>query len=83
MMTSQMVFTGAAGCPTFSPNTFKADMCCLCQNKIQSHAGATDNQVQVSSSTCHFCRHRHQNPVFKIDQCLLLENILMCSETRV
>ena len=51
MMTSQMVFTGAAGCPTFSPNTFKADMCCLCQNKIQSHAGATDNQVQVASFT--------------------------------
>ena len=44
-MASQMVFTGAAGCPTFSPNTFKADMCCLCQNKIQSHTGATDNQV--------------------------------------
>ena len=50
-MASQMVFTGAAGCPTFSPNTFKADMCCLCQNKIQSHAGATDNQVQVASFT--------------------------------
>ena len=51
-MASQMVFTGAAGCPTFSPNTFKADMCCLCQNKIQSHAGATDNQVTENIPMC-------------------------------
>ena len=65
-MASQMVFTGAAGCPTFSPNTFKADMCCLCQNKIQSHTGATDNQV-LPDNYAFFAGIGIQNPVFKTD----------------
>ena len=26
-MGSQMVFSGSAGCPTFTPNLFKADLC--------------------------------------------------------
>ena len=46
-MSSQLVFSGEAGCPTFTPNAFKPDMCRVCQNKIQSHSGATDPQVYL------------------------------------
>ena len=44
-MSSQLVFTGQAGCPEFSPNPFKADMCRLCQNRIHSHSGATETEI--------------------------------------
>eukprot|EP00092_Neocalanus_flemingeri_P001069 GFUD01001140.1.p1 GENE.GFUD01001140.1~~GFUD01001140.1.p1 ORF type:complete len:223 (+),score=59.39 GFUD01001140.1:123-791(+) len=47
-MASQMVFTGVAGCPQFSPNHFKADMCVSCQNRIQAHAGATTGQISAA-----------------------------------
>ena len=46
-MSSQLVFSGEAGCPTFTPNAFKPDMCRVCQSKIQSHSGATDPQVYL------------------------------------
>merc|ERR1712142_464698 len=48
VMGSQMVFTGSAGCSQFTPNTFKADMCQSCQNKIQSHAGASQSQISAA-----------------------------------
>ena len=44
-MSSQLVFTGEAGCPEFTPNRFKADMCGLCQNRIHSHSGATEAEI--------------------------------------
>ena len=44
-MSSQLVFTGEAGCPEFSPNRFKADMCQLCQHRIHSHSGATEAEI--------------------------------------
>ena len=44
-MSRQLVFSGEAGCPTFTPNNFKPDMCRVCQNKIQAHSGASDPQV--------------------------------------
>ena len=44
-MSSQLVFTGEAGCPEFSPNRFKADMCRQCQNRIHSHSGATEAEI--------------------------------------
>ena len=44
-MSFQLVFTGEAGCPEFSPNRFKADMCGLCQNRIHSHSGATEIEI--------------------------------------
>ena len=44
-MSSQLVFTGEAGCPEFSPNRFKADMCRLCQSRIHSHSGATEAEI--------------------------------------
>ena len=45
VMSSQMVFTGEAGCPEFSANPFRADICRVCQNRIQSHSGATETQI--------------------------------------
>ena len=45
MSGQQMVFSGEAGCPTFSPNAFKADICSMCRKKIHSHTSATDSQV--------------------------------------
>jgi len=47
-MLSQMLFTGSAGCSEFSPNIFKADMCQSCQNKIQSHTGASIAQISAA-----------------------------------
>merc|ERR1719318_2433428 len=34
--------------PQFSPNHFKADMCVHCQNKIQAHAGATQQRISAA-----------------------------------
>ena len=49
MGSSHMFFSGEAGCPVFSPNAFKADICKDCQNKIQTHSGASE--LQVSKGT--------------------------------
>ena len=64
-MSSQMVLTGEAGCPTFSPNMFKADICSLCQNKIQSHSYATDSQVKYSILDPYNCHNPSPSPKFK------------------
>ena len=40
-----MVFTGEAQCPEFLANPFKCDMCRMCQNRIQSHSGATEGEI--------------------------------------
>jgi len=47
-MESQMTFSNTAGCPQFSPNPFKADMCQTCLAKIYSHSGATSSQVSAA-----------------------------------
>jgi len=44
----QMCFSGSAGCPQFTPNPFKKDICGSCQNKIQSHSSATPQQVAAA-----------------------------------
>jgi len=43
-----MCFSGLAGCPEFTPNLFKSDICASCQNKIQSHSSATPKQVAAA-----------------------------------
>lgn len=45
---AQICFTGEAGCPQFTPNPFKADICTACQQKIQSHSGAGPAQVAAA-----------------------------------
>ena len=61
-----MVFTNNAGCPEFSPNHFKADMCVSCQSRIQAHAGATTEQVGDGRSISQFYKLKH----FKISAAL-------------
>ncbi|XP_023337271.1 dual specificity protein phosphatase 9 [Eurytemora carolleeae] len=42
---AQICFTGDSGCPNFDPNQFKSDVCKICSKKIQSHIGATKEQI--------------------------------------
>ena len=62
------MFSDTAGCPQFSPNYFKADMCVDCQNKIQAHAGAADKQVTGPHNTQFYCKNIafSQTPCSKI-----------------
>ena len=41
----QVHFTGKSKCPEFVANAFKKDICKECQNKIQSHDKATQDQI--------------------------------------
>ena len=54
-MSRQLVFSGEAGCPTFTPHTFKLDMCRVCRNKIQSHSEASEPQVYICKLSEYVC----------------------------
>ena len=41
----QIHFTGESACPSFSANLFRKDVCNVCQSKIASHSGATEQQI--------------------------------------
>ena len=48
MSSSQINFTGESLCPTFTPNSFKKDLCQLCQSKIQCHSSASDEEIAAA-----------------------------------
>ena len=45
---AQIHFTGEAHCPEFRPNRFKKDVCSNCQNKIQQHHGASNEDIATA-----------------------------------
>ena len=44
----QMHFDGSAGCQRFVANSFKRDICQVCQNKIQAHDAASEEDVTAA-----------------------------------
>ena len=44
----QMHFNGTAGCPRFEANPFRVDICHVCQNKIQAHDSASEEDVSAA-----------------------------------
>ena len=45
---AEMAFDGSSSCPEFVPNTFKKDICQNCQHRVQSHGGATQQQIKAA-----------------------------------
>ena len=43
-----MHFDGRAGCPRFTANPFRRDICQVCQNKIQAHDSASEQEVSAA-----------------------------------
>ena len=41
-------FSGESNCPNFSANAFKKDVCSNCQQKLQSHSGATESEIKAA-----------------------------------
>jgi hypothetical protein len=44
----QIYFSGQSSCPKFVGNSFKKDVCSNCQQKIQTHSGATDMEIKAA-----------------------------------
>jgi len=43
--TQQMHFSGSANCPKFAGNPFRKNFCVSCQQRIDAHSGATQQQI--------------------------------------
>ncbi len=44
----QIYFSGQSHCPKFVGNSFKKDVCSNCQQKIQTHSGASDLEIKAA-----------------------------------
>jgi hypothetical protein len=41
-----MIFKSKANCFQFVPNSFKKDVCSMCQCRIQDHSAASEDQIR-------------------------------------